>query len=136
MPLLLPSTSFYNLVSPSLSLLIVQHNTLLSLQKKSCGCGGTDWREKPMDSLCSQFQGKLNILINNVGTNIRKPMRELTTSELSRLMGYICVNKEENMCRASSSPFQVLNRFRVTTLPPFSLYCKSEEVSGVLLLYL
>ncbi|KAL4344502.1 hypothetical protein AHAS_Ahas11G0184800 [Arachis hypogaea] len=26
-------------------------------------------------------------------------MRELTTSELSRLMGYIRVNKEENMCR-------------------------------------
>ncbi|KAL1343905.1 hypothetical protein HN51_017833 [Arachis hypogaea] len=52
-----------------------------------------------MDSACSQFQGKLNILINNVGTNIRKPMRKLTASELSRLMGYICVNKEENMCR-------------------------------------
>ncbi|KAL1323876.1 hypothetical protein HN51_034097 [Arachis hypogaea] len=43
-------------------------------------------REKLMDSVCSQFQGKLNILINNVGTNIRKPMTELTTAEISRLM--------------------------------------------------
>ncbi|MED6120944.1 hypothetical protein PIB30_025571 [Stylosanthes scabra] len=43
-------------------------------------------REQLMESACSQFQGKLNILVNNVGTNIRKPMTELTTAELSTLI--------------------------------------------------
>ncbi|KAM7496505.1 hypothetical protein LguiA_020919 [Lonicera macranthoides] len=43
-------------------------------------------REKLMDSVSSVFDGKLNILVNNVGTNIRKPMVEFTAEDFSTLM--------------------------------------------------
>ncbi|CAL5430141.1 unnamed protein product [Camellia sinensis] len=39
-----------------------------------------------LDKASSLFDGKLNILINNVGTNIRKPTIEYTTEEYSMLM--------------------------------------------------
>ncbi|KAL7204218.1 hypothetical protein ACSBR2_017313 [Camellia fascicularis] len=38
-----------------------------------------------MDSVSSVFNGKLNILINNVGTNIRKPMVEFIAKEYATL---------------------------------------------------
>ncbi|XP_051142626.1 tropinone reductase homolog At2g29260, chloroplastic-like [Andrographis paniculata] len=44
-------------------------------------------REKLLDSVSSVFSGKLNILVNNVGTNIRKPMVDFTRQEFSTLMG-------------------------------------------------
>ncbi|XP_011089795.1 tropinone reductase homolog At5g06060 [Sesamum indicum] len=44
-------------------------------------------REKLLDSVSSIFNQKLNILINNVGTNIRKPMVDFTSEEVSMLMG-------------------------------------------------
>ncbi|CAN1846680.1 Tropinone reductase homolog At2g29260, chloroplastic, partial [Linum perenne] len=37
-------------------------------------------------AVSSVFDGKLNILVNNVGTNIRKPMEEFTLAEVSTLM--------------------------------------------------
>ncbi|KAL2488957.1 Tropinone reductase-like protein [Forsythia ovata] len=43
-------------------------------------------RGKLMDDVSSVFSGKLNILINNVGTNIRKPMIDFTAEEVSILM--------------------------------------------------
>lgn len=43
-------------------------------------------REKLMDDVSRLFSGKLYLLINNVGTNIRKPMVELTTEEYSTMM--------------------------------------------------
>ncbi|XP_061368483.1 tropinone reductase homolog At2g29260, chloroplastic-like [Gastrolobium bilobum] len=43
-------------------------------------------REALMELVSSVFHGKLNILINNVGTNIRKPMTEFTTAEFSSLI--------------------------------------------------
>lgn len=43
-------------------------------------------REELMDTVSSVFDGKLNILVNNVGTNIRKPMLEFTPTEFSTLM--------------------------------------------------
>ncbi|KAL5580930.1 hypothetical protein UlMin_013372 [Ulmus minor] len=43
-------------------------------------------REELMGIASSVFDGKLNILINNVGTNIRKPMVEFTVEEFSTLM--------------------------------------------------
>ncbi|KAF4387914.1 hypothetical protein F8388_005531 [Cannabis sativa] len=43
-------------------------------------------RERLMEIVSSVFDGKLNILINNVGTNIRKPMVEFTAEEFSTLM--------------------------------------------------
>ncbi|KAL7204199.1 hypothetical protein ACSBR2_017300 [Camellia fascicularis] len=38
-----------------------------------------------MDSVSSIFNGKLNILINNVGTNIGKPMVEFIAKEYATL---------------------------------------------------
>ncbi|CAH1446775.1 unnamed protein product [Lactuca virosa] len=43
-------------------------------------------REKLMKDVSCLFDGKLYILVNNVGTNIRKPMVELTSKEFTTLM--------------------------------------------------
>ncbi|CAN0854378.1 Tropinone reductase homolog At2g29260, chloroplastic [Linum grandiflorum] len=43
-------------------------------------------RMELMRTVSSAFDGKLNILVNNVGTNIRKPMEEFTPAEVSTLM--------------------------------------------------
>nr|ABW81147.1 TRL24 [Capsella rubella] len=43
-------------------------------------------REKLMETVSSLFQGKLNILVNNVGTFIVKPTTEYTAEEFSFLM--------------------------------------------------
>ncbi|KAG5139489.1 hypothetical protein JHK84_033257 [Glycine max] len=43
-------------------------------------------REALMESVSSLFHGKLNILINNVGTNIRKPVTDFTSAEFSTLI--------------------------------------------------
>ncbi|GMY11013.1 tropinone reductase homolog At5g06060-like [Fagus crenata] len=43
-------------------------------------------REELMRTVSNLFDGKLNILINNVGTNIRKPMVDFTAAEFSTLM--------------------------------------------------
>ncbi|KAL4558198.1 hypothetical protein LXL04_036396 [Taraxacum kok-saghyz] len=43
-------------------------------------------REQLMKEVSSLFDGKLHILVNNVGTNIRKPMVELTSKEFTTLM--------------------------------------------------
>ncbi|XP_024969278.1 tropinone reductase homolog At5g06060-like [Cynara cardunculus var. scolymus] len=43
-------------------------------------------RERLMERVSSIFNGKLNILINNVGTNIRKPTTEYTADDYSFLM--------------------------------------------------
>ncbi|GLT67007.1 hypothetical protein SLA2020_393430 [Shorea laevis] len=43
-------------------------------------------RESLIETVSSLFSGNLNILINNAGMNIRKPMVEFTAEELSILM--------------------------------------------------
>lgn len=43
-------------------------------------------REKLLEKVASLFNGKLNILVNNVGTNVRKPTVDYTAEEYSRLM--------------------------------------------------
>ncbi|XVF08982.1 hypothetical protein REPUB_Repub07fG0051100 [Reevesia pubescens] len=43
-------------------------------------------RENLMEKVSSLYDCKLNILINNVGTNIRKPMVEFTSEEVSTLL--------------------------------------------------
>ncbi|KAI4322110.1 hypothetical protein L6164_021830 [Bauhinia variegata] len=51
-----------------------------------CDVSVPQQREALMETVSSVFQGKLNILINNVGTNIRKPATDFTTAEFSTLM--------------------------------------------------
>ncbi|XP_016689104.2 tropinone reductase homolog At2g29260, chloroplastic isoform X2 [Gossypium hirsutum] len=43
-------------------------------------------RQSLMETVSSLFDCKLNILINNVGTNIRKPMVDFTAEEVSTLL--------------------------------------------------
>lgn len=43
-------------------------------------------REELMETVASVLDGKLNILVNNVGTNIRKPIVEFASEEFSILM--------------------------------------------------
>ncbi|KAG5566960.1 hypothetical protein RHGRI_002499 [Rhododendron griersonianum] len=50
-----------------------------------CDVSFRDQREELVDTVSSVFNGNLNILINNVGTNIRKPMVEFTSEEFAKL---------------------------------------------------
>ncbi|KAL7600290.1 hypothetical protein Lser_V15G24373 [Lactuca serriola] len=51
-----------------------------------CDLSSRPQREQLVEQVSSLFSGKLNILINNVGTNIRKPTTEFTPEEYSMLM--------------------------------------------------
>ncbi|XP_010557240.1 PREDICTED: tropinone reductase homolog At2g29260, chloroplastic [Tarenaya hassleriana] len=51
-----------------------------------CDVSDRDQRVMLMEAVSSVFDGKLNILVNNVGTNIRKPMVEFTAGEFSTLL--------------------------------------------------
>lgn len=51
-----------------------------------CDMSSRPQREQLLDKVSSIFGGKLNILINNVGTNIRKPTTEYSAEEYSILM--------------------------------------------------
>ncbi|KAK9282687.1 hypothetical protein L1049_010907 [Liquidambar formosana] len=51
-----------------------------------CDASSRAQREELMEKVSSVFNGKLNILINNVGTNIRKPTMEYSAEEFSSLM--------------------------------------------------
>ncbi|CAJ1864419.1 unnamed protein product [Sphenostylis stenocarpa] len=51
-----------------------------------CDASSPAQREKLIQQVASAFNGKLNILVNNVGTNVRKPTIEYTTEEYSKLM--------------------------------------------------
>ncbi|OMO49939.1 Short-chain dehydrogenase/reductase SDR [Corchorus olitorius] len=63
-----------------------------------CDVSSQDQREKLMSTVSSEFGGKLNILINNVGTNVPKPTPSFTKEDLSLIMG---TNFESayNMCQ-------------------------------------
>ncbi|KAL5569022.1 hypothetical protein UlMin_025597 [Ulmus minor] len=50
-----------------------------------CDASSRDQREKLIQEVGSVFNGKLNILVNNVGINIRKPTLEYTTEEFAKL---------------------------------------------------
>ncbi|XP_015873980.3 tropinone reductase homolog At2g29260, chloroplastic isoform X1 [Ziziphus jujuba] len=51
-----------------------------------CDVAKRSQREELMETVSSSFDGKLNILINNVGINIRKPTVEFTAEEFSTLV--------------------------------------------------
>ncbi|XP_021904201.1 tropinone reductase homolog At5g06060 [Carica papaya] len=51
-----------------------------------CDASSRDQREKLIEEVSSRFSGKLHILVNNVGTNIRKPTIEFSAEEYSKLM--------------------------------------------------
>ncbi|XP_023639765.1 tropinone reductase homolog At2g29290 isoform X2 [Capsella rubella] len=52
----------------------------------TCDVTSREQREKLMETVSSLFQGKLNILVNNVGTFIVKPTTEYTGEEYSLIM--------------------------------------------------
>ncbi|CAI9302747.1 unnamed protein product [Lactuca saligna] len=51
-----------------------------------CDATSRPQREQLLQKVSSIFNGKLNILINNVGTNIRKATTDYTSEEYSKLM--------------------------------------------------
>ncbi|KAJ4824385.1 hypothetical protein Tsubulata_026328 [Turnera subulata] len=51
-----------------------------------CDASSVEQRQKLIQEVGSLFSGKLNIVVNNVGTNIRKPTIEYTSEELTKLM--------------------------------------------------
>ncbi|KAH1196686.1 Tropinone reductase [Glycine max] len=51
-----------------------------------CDASSPPQREKLIQQVATAFNGKLNILVNNVGTNVRKPTIEYTAEEYSKLM--------------------------------------------------
>ncbi|XWS28793.1 hypothetical protein CRYUN_Cryun25bG0101600 [Craigia yunnanensis] len=52
-----------------------------------CDVSSQVQREKLINTVSSEFAGKLNILINNVGTLVSKPTPEITTEDFSFIMG-------------------------------------------------
>ncbi|XP_031386014.1 tropinone reductase homolog At2g29260, chloroplastic-like isoform X2 [Punica granatum] len=58
----------------------------LAVTGSICDASVRDERLELIETVSSFFGGKLNILINNVGTNIRKPTVEVSHEEFSRLM--------------------------------------------------
>ncbi|KAK4385396.1 Tropinone reductase [Sesamum angolense] len=52
----------------------------------ACDASSREQRVHLMEKVSSVFDGKLNILINNVGTNIRKPTVDYTAEEYSSLV--------------------------------------------------
>uniref|UniRef100_A0A0E0CYK5 Tropinone reductase I n=1 Tax=Oryza meridionalis TaxID=40149 RepID=A0A0E0CYK5_9ORYZ len=51
-----------------------------------CDLSARDQRERLIRDVANRFGGKLDILVNNVGTNIRKPTTEYSADEYSFLM--------------------------------------------------
>ncbi|EXB65288.1 Tropinone reductase-like protein [Morus notabilis] len=51
-----------------------------------CDASSKTQREKLIQEVASAFNGKLNIIVNNVGTNIRKPTLEYTAEEYTLLL--------------------------------------------------
>ncbi|KAJ0752942.1 putative oxidoreductase [Helianthus annuus] len=51
-----------------------------------CDASSHTQRQQLLEKVSSIFNGKLNILINNVGTNIKKPTMEYTAEEYSMIM--------------------------------------------------
>uniref|UniRef100_A0A6N2LQA3 Uncharacterized protein n=1 Tax=Salix viminalis TaxID=40686 RepID=A0A6N2LQA3_SALVM len=50
-----------------------------------CDASSSVQREKLIEEVGSVFHGKLNILVNNVGTNIRKPTTDYSAEEFSKI---------------------------------------------------
>ncbi|CAN1846656.1 Tropinone reductase homolog At5g06060 [Linum perenne] len=61
-------------------------NKGLEVTGSVCDVTSAAEREKLIETLSSQFEGKLNILINNAGTNIYKSTLEFTDEDYSFLM--------------------------------------------------
>ncbi|CAN1257380.1 Tropinone reductase homolog At5g06060, partial [Linum perenne] len=69
-----------------------------SVSGSVCDVSSPSQREKLINDVSALYNGTLNILVNNVGTNARKPTTEYTTEEYLRLMS---VNLESayNLCQ-------------------------------------
>ncbi|EOY33947.1 NAD(P)-binding Rossmann-fold superfamily protein isoform 2 [Theobroma cacao] len=52
-----------------------------------CDVSSQAQREKLINTVSSEFGGKLNILINNVGTSVLKPTPDFTAEDFSFIMG-------------------------------------------------
>lgn len=57
-----------------------------SVKGSTCDASSREQREALFREVSSAFNGKLNILVNNVGTNLRKPTVEYTAEDFSHIM--------------------------------------------------
>ncbi|KAI5407418.1 tropinone reductase homolog At5g06060 [Lathyrus oleraceus] len=57
-----------------------------SVNGSVCDASSSSQRDELIRQVASSFNGKLNILVNNVGTNVRKPTIEYTTEDYSKVM--------------------------------------------------
>ncbi|XP_061368962.1 tropinone reductase homolog At5g06060-like isoform X3 [Gastrolobium bilobum] len=73
-----------------------------SVSGSVCDVSSPPQREKLIQQVASAFNGKLNILVNNVGTNVRKPTIEYTAEDYSKIM---TANLESvyNLCQLAYS---------------------------------
>ncbi|KAK3422510.1 tropinone reductase homolog At5g06060 [Eucalyptus grandis] len=58
----------------------------LAVTGSVCDLSSRDQRENLIKEVSSKFGGRLNILINNAGTNFRKPTVDYTVEEFSKIM--------------------------------------------------
>ncbi|KAG2406315.1 Tropinone reductase-like protein [Vigna angularis] len=63
-----------------------------------CDVSSPHDREKLLQKVASIFNGKLNIYVNNVGTNLRKPTIEYSAEEYSELMT-VNLDSSFNLCQ-------------------------------------
>ncbi|GAB2212478.1 hypothetical protein Droror1_Dr00020448 [Drosera rotundifolia] len=62
-----------------------------SVSGSVCDVSSREQRQKLMEDVDAKFDGKLHILVNNAGTNFRKPTVQYSTEEISTIM---CTNFE------------------------------------------
>lgn len=62
------------------------HEAGLSVEASVCDASSREQRELLFHKISASFNGKLNILVNNVGTNIRKPTVEYTAEDFKHIM--------------------------------------------------
>ncbi|CAK8566590.1 unnamed protein product [Lathyrus sativus] len=57
-----------------------------SVYGSTCDASSSSQRDELIRQVASTFNGKLNILVNNAGTNVRKPTIEFTAEDYSKVM--------------------------------------------------
>ncbi|KAG5377294.1 hypothetical protein IGI04_041890 [Brassica rapa subsp. trilocularis] len=74
-----------------------------------CDASDRDEREKLMQQVSSAFSGKLNILVNNVGTNVWKPTVEYTSEDYAKELA--CEWACDNIRTNSVAPWYIKTSF-------------------------
>ncbi|CAA7017555.1 unnamed protein product [Microthlaspi erraticum] len=85
-------------------------------------------REALIETVSSRFHGKLHILVNNVGTNIRKPMVDFTAGEFSTLMS-TNLKSVFNLCQLAYPMLRATESASVVSISSVSGFVSLKNMS-------